>query len=181
MEQGSDNVKTALEAVNLNTSAFESEDVQLDRMVARSQSAVGRMQAIQAGNEIVSQNVQQLRDLMATQINMQCNYITQQGDRKAVSPPDDSESSIADRYAFYHAHSLGLTAADEVELRGQARLTTDARLTDTKKQMLMLRASGLNRSEIARTIGISRQAVSKSLASTPSSFQLGGAPEHPVR
>ncbi|MCX4065130.1 LuxR family transcriptional regulator [Pseudomonas sp. S1Bt30] len=97
------------------------------------------------------------------------------------SPPDDSEGSIADRYAFYHAHSLGLTAADEVELRGQARLMTDARLTDTKKQMLMLRASGLNQSEIARTIGISRQAVSKALASIPSSFQLGGAPEHPVR
>ncbi|MCF5652097.1 P-type conjugative transfer protein TrbJ [Pseudomonas syringae] len=87
-EQGSDNIKTALEAANLNTSTFESEDVQLDRMVARSQSAVGRMQAIQAGNEIASQNVQQLqklRDLMATQINMQGNYIAQQGDRKAAS------------------------------------------------------------------------------------------------
>lgn len=87
-EQGSNNVKTALEAVNLNTSKFESEDIQLDRMVARSQSAVGRMQAIQAGNEIASQNVQQLqklRDLMATQINMQGNYMAQQGDRKAAS------------------------------------------------------------------------------------------------
>lgn len=87
-EQGSDNVKMALEAANLNTSTFESEDVQLDRMVARSQSAVGRMQAIQAGNEIASQNVQQLqklRDLTATQINMLGNYIAQQGDRKAVS------------------------------------------------------------------------------------------------
>ncbi|NVL45584.1 P-type conjugative transfer protein TrbJ, partial [Pseudomonas syringae pv. actinidiae] len=87
-EQGSNNVKTALEAANLNTSKFESEDIQLDRMVARSQSAVGRMQAIQAGNEIASQNVQQLqklRDLMATQINMQGNYMAQQGDRKAAS------------------------------------------------------------------------------------------------
>ncbi|PRW75221.1 P-type conjugative transfer protein TrbJ [Pseudomonas fluorescens] len=87
-EQGSDNVKTALEAANLNTSKFESEDAQLARMVARSQSGVGRMQAIQAGNEIASQNVQQLqklRDLMATQINMQGNYMAQQGDRKAVS------------------------------------------------------------------------------------------------
>ncbi|UAY93238.1 P-type conjugative transfer protein TrbJ [Pectobacterium polaris] len=87
-EQGSDNIKTALEAANLNTSTLESEDVQLDRMVARSQSAVGRMQAIQAGNEIASQNVQQLqklRDLTATQINMQGNYIAQQGDRKTAS------------------------------------------------------------------------------------------------
>ncbi|WP_311055129.1 P-type conjugative transfer protein TrbJ [Pseudomonas aeruginosa] len=87
-EQGRDNVRTALEAASLNTSTFESEDAQLDRMVARSQSAVGRMQAIQAGNEIASQNVQQLqklRDLLATQINMQGNFMAQQGDRKAAS------------------------------------------------------------------------------------------------
>ena len=87
-QQGRDNVKTAMEAANLNTSTFEPEDAQLARMVARSQSAVGRMQAIQAGNEIASQSVQQLqklRDLMATQINMQGNYMAQQGDRQAVS------------------------------------------------------------------------------------------------
>ena len=87
-EQGRDNLKTAMEAANLNTGAFESEDAQLARMVSRSQSAVGRMQAIQAGNEIASQNVQQLqklRDLVATQINMQGNYMAQQGDRKAAS------------------------------------------------------------------------------------------------
>jgi P-type conjugative transfer protein TrbJ len=87
-KQGRDNVKTALEAADLNTSTFESEDTRLDRMVARSQSATGRMQAIQAGNEIASQNVQQLqklRDLLATQINMQGNYMAQQGDRKAMS------------------------------------------------------------------------------------------------
>lgn len=87
-QQGRDNVKTAMEATNLNTSTFESENAQLDRMVARSQSAIGRMQAIQAGNEIASQNVQQLqklRDLLSTQINMQGNYMAQQGDRKAAS------------------------------------------------------------------------------------------------
>ncbi|MFA1030091.1 TrbJ protein [Pseudomonas syringae pv. helianthi] len=87
-EQNRDSVKAALEAANLNTSTFESEDTQLDHMVARSQSAVGRMQAIQAGNEIASQNVQQLqklRDLLATQINMQGNYMAEQGDRKAAS------------------------------------------------------------------------------------------------
>jgi P-type conjugative transfer protein TrbJ len=87
-KQGRDNVRTALEAADLNTSTFESEDNKLDTMVARSQSATGRMQAIQAGNEIASQNVQQLqklRDLLATQINMQGNYMAQQGDRKAMS------------------------------------------------------------------------------------------------
>ncbi|EED7330743.1 P-type conjugative transfer protein TrbJ [Salmonella enterica subsp. enterica serovar Newport] len=87
-EQGRDNVKAAMEAANLNTGTFESEDAQLVRMVSRSQSAAGRMQAIQAGNEIASQNVQQLqklRDLVATQINMQGNYMAQQGDRRAAS------------------------------------------------------------------------------------------------
>lgn len=87
-EQGRDNVKAAMEAANLNTGTFESEDAQLARMVSRSQSAAGRMQAIQAGNEIASQNVQQLqklRDLVATQINMQGNYMAQQGDRTAAS------------------------------------------------------------------------------------------------
>ncbi|KAF4559320.1 P-type conjugative transfer protein TrbJ [Pseudomonas sp. CES] len=87
-EQGRDNVKAALEAANLNTSTFESEGEQLDRLMTRSQSAVGRMQALQAGNEIASQNVQQLqklRDLVATQINMQGNYLAQQGDRTAAS------------------------------------------------------------------------------------------------
>lgn len=87
-EQGRDNVKAALEAANLNTSTFETEGEQLDRIITRSQSAVGRMQALQAGNEIASQNVQQLqklRDLVATQINMQGNYLAQQGDRAAAS------------------------------------------------------------------------------------------------
>lgn len=87
-EQGRDNVKAALEAANLNTSTFETEGEQLDRIMTRSQSAVGRMQALQAGNEIASQNVQQLqklRDLVATQINMQGNYLAQQGDRAAAS------------------------------------------------------------------------------------------------
>lgn len=87
-EQGRDNVKSALEAANLNTSSFESEDTKLASMVARSQSAVGRMQAIQAGNEIASQNVQQLqklRDLLATQINMQGNYVALEGDRKDIT------------------------------------------------------------------------------------------------
>jgi P-type conjugative transfer protein TrbJ len=84
-QQGRDNVKSAMEAANMNTSTFESEDAQLDRMVARSQSAAGRMQAIQAGNEIASQNVQQLqklRDLVATQINLQGNYMAQEQNRR---------------------------------------------------------------------------------------------------
>jgi len=83
-EQSRDNLKSAMKAANINTSTFYSEDAQLAKIMARSQSAAGRMQAIQAGNEIAAQNVQQLqklRDLIATQINMQANYMAQQQDR----------------------------------------------------------------------------------------------------
>lgn len=86
-DQSRDNVRSALSAANLNTQSFASEDQQLSEMVNRSQSSVGRMQAIQAGNEIAAQNVQQLqklRDLLATQINLQGNYMAQQQDRMAL-------------------------------------------------------------------------------------------------
>ncbi|MFZ2316061.1 MAG: P-type conjugative transfer protein TrbJ [Gammaproteobacteria bacterium] len=86
-EQGRDNVKLAMKAADLNISTFDNEDIQLSRMVSRSHTAQGRMQAIQAGNEISAQNVQQLqklRDLIATQINMQGNYIAQIQDRTTL-------------------------------------------------------------------------------------------------
>lgn len=82
------NVQTAMEAANMNTSMFSDENDQLSQMVARSQSAVGRQQAIQAGNEIAASNVQQLqklRDLLATQMQMQGNYMAQQADRQSVN------------------------------------------------------------------------------------------------
>lgn len=86
-EQGRDNARTAMHAAGLNVSTFADENAMLDQIVARSQSATGRMQAIQAGNEIAAQNVQQLqrlRDLMATQITLQGNYMAQLQERQAV-------------------------------------------------------------------------------------------------
>ena len=86
-DNGRANVKTAMEAANMNTSTFADEDAQLSKMVARSQSAVGRQQAIQAGNEIAASNVQQLqklRDLVATQMHMQGNYIAQEQERTSL-------------------------------------------------------------------------------------------------
>ena len=83
-----DNARTALQAAGINTSTFDDEDTKLEQLVNRSQSSVGRMQAIQAGNEIAASNVQQLqklRDLVATQINLQGNYIAQENERQSVS------------------------------------------------------------------------------------------------
>ncbi|HEP9366858.1 TPA: hypothetical protein VDV55_000577 [Pseudomonas aeruginosa] len=110
--------------------------------------------------------------------NLELARLTEQSAQRTLSPRHDTPA--AEIFAFHITHSNGLTAADEGALREQARLMIDARLTDAKKQMLILRASGLNQSEIARRMGISRQAVSKALGSIPSSFQFADAPEHPV-
>lgn len=86
-EEGSDNARTALKAVGTNVGTFESEDTTLSRLIKRSAGAAGQMQAIQAGNEINAQNVQQLqklRDLIGTQITMQSNYLAQENERKAA-------------------------------------------------------------------------------------------------
>ncbi|EEQ2490315.1 P-type conjugative transfer protein TrbJ [Escherichia coli] len=86
-QQGADNARNAMKAVGVNVGTFESEDRTLTRLVSRSSGAVGQMQAIQAGNEINAQNVQQLqklRDLVATQITMQSNYLAQDNERKAA-------------------------------------------------------------------------------------------------
>ncbi|MDE1475877.1 P-type conjugative transfer protein TrbJ [Xenorhabdus bovienii] len=85
--EGLDNARTAMQAAKINTSTFAAEDAQLDKIVTRSQQASGRLQAIQAGNEIAASNVQQLqklRDLMTTQIYMQGNYMAQMQERAAV-------------------------------------------------------------------------------------------------
>lgn len=86
--QGFDNAKTSMQAAGMNISTFETEDAHLEQLVNRSQSSVGRMQAIQAGNEIAASNVQQLqklRDLVATQITLQGNYIAQETERQATN------------------------------------------------------------------------------------------------
>jgi len=85
--EGLDNARTAMQAAGMNVSTFADEDSMLSNLVSRSQSAVGRQQAIQAGNEISAQNVQQLqklRDLLATQITMQGNYMAQETERQSI-------------------------------------------------------------------------------------------------
>jgi len=85
-QEGMDNARTAMEAAGANTSTFKNEDAALSNLVNQSQTAEGRMQAIQAGNQIAAQNVQQiqkLRDLVATQITMQSNYVAQQQERQS--------------------------------------------------------------------------------------------------
>lgn len=103
-------------------------------------------------------------DLELTRLGRQC--------AKRSSPQAASGDPLVDSY-FYH-YFLGQTVqpADKSELRHQARLMADSKLSDRKKQMLMLQCSGFNQAEIARRLGIGRQAVSKALASIPEIFHL---------
>ena len=91
---------------------------------------------------------------------------------KPATPQVKSGDQLVDGYFFHYVMRQTLQPADKAELRNQARLMVDSKLSDRKKQILMLQWSGLNQSEIARRLGIERQAVSKALASIPAMFHL---------
>lgn len=103
-------------------------------------------------------------DLELTRLSQQC--------ARPATPQVMSGDQLVDSYIFHYVAGQTLQPADKVELRNQARLMADSKLSDRKKQMLMLQWSGLNQSEIARKLGIERQAVSKALASIPPMFFL---------
>lgn len=84
---------------------------------------------------------------------------------------------LVDKYFFYFMLDKTLQPADKAELRNLARQMVDSKLSDRKKQMLTLRKDGFNQSEIAGRLSanqkaLSRQAVSKALASVPEKFCL---------
>ena len=103
-------------------------------------------------------------DTELTRLSQQC--------AKPATPQANSGDQLVDGYIFHFVVGSTLQPADKAELRNQARLMVDAKLTDRKKQILMLQWSGFNQSEIARKLGVERQAVSKSLASIPNMFHL---------
>lgn len=77
-----------------------------------------------------------------------------------------------DLYIFNYVARQALQPADENELRQQARKMVEVKLSDRKKRIVMMLASGHNQSDIAKKLGISRQAVSKALSSIPAEFRL---------
>ncbi|MBX4336617.1 P-type conjugative transfer protein TrbJ, partial [Bartonella raoultii] len=90
-ETGFSNSRVAIEAAGINTSSFENEDKMMQKLVDRSASAEGRMQAIQAGNEIAAQQVKQLqllRDLVANNTTLQANYTANEVERRAKNEAD---------------------------------------------------------------------------------------------
>ena len=87
----------------------------------------------------------------------------------------DSGDRAVDHYIQGHVAQRSLQAVDKAELRNQARQMAAKRLTDRKKAIIMMTASGQNQSQVARVLGISRQAVSKALAAIPEDFRLEAA------
>nr|WP_245256460.1 P-type conjugative transfer protein TrbJ [Bartonella washoeensis] len=90
-ETGLSNSRVAIEAAGINTSSFDDEDKLMQKLVNRSASAEGRMQAIQAGNEIAAQQVKQLqllRDLVANNTTLQANYTANEVERRAKNEAD---------------------------------------------------------------------------------------------
>lgn len=108
------------------------------------------------------------------QFNLELDRLNRQCAKRAT-PQVASGDPLVDRYFYHLMLSQTVQSADKGELRNQARLMVDSKLSDRKKQILILQWDGLNQSEIARKLGIERQAVSKalkSLASTPRILQL---------
>ena len=81
-----DTLRGSLAAVRLHADDFADEQRRIQTLTALSDSAEGRMQAIQAGNMLAAEQIQQLaklRQLMMAQINAQNVYMANQTNRDA--------------------------------------------------------------------------------------------------
>lgn len=89
-----DTLRGTLNAVRLHAEDFASEQARIDSLTALSDSAVGRMQAVQTGNMIAAEQVQQLvklRQLVMAQVNAQNVYMASQANREAQRAATQSE------------------------------------------------------------------------------------------
>ena len=76
-----------------------------------------------------------------------------------------------DRFYYRYVIAYDLRGGDVTELRQHARRLVDAKLTDRKKQILVLERELLNQSEVAKQLGIERQSVSKALGMISKQFR----------
>ncbi|MCP3324493.1 LuxR family transcriptional regulator [Aeromonas hydrophila] len=112
-----------------------------------------------------------------TQFNIELTRLTHQCANRS-RPNALSGDELIDQYFLQLILRLTLQPADEEKLRHLARRMVDSKLSDTKKKMLVLRQFRFNQTEIGQRIlnakkqPITRQAVSKALASVRKEFQL---------
>lgn len=89
-----DTLRGTLDAVRLHGEGFAAEQARIESLTALSDSAVGRMQAVQTGNMIAAEQVQQLvklRQLVMAQVNAQNVYMAGQTNREAQRAATQSE------------------------------------------------------------------------------------------
>jgi len=82
-----DTIASAMAAVGLQAEQFGDEEATMMMLQEMSSSSVGRMQAIQAGNQIAAQQVRQiqkLRQLMMLHLQTQSNYQAWEADKEAM-------------------------------------------------------------------------------------------------
>ncbi|WP_244876860.1 LuxR family transcriptional regulator [Acidocella facilis] len=104
------------------------------------------------------------------QFDMELARLTKQsGNWKKVEA--QSGDPLVDSYIYHFIRKHHLRPGDEAELRDHARRMADGKLSDRKKQMVMLERYGVSQSDAARRLGVERQAVSKALAALPSEFR----------
>jgi P-type conjugative transfer protein TrbJ len=86
-----DTLRGTLNAVRLHAEDFATEQARIDAFTRKSDTAEGRMQAVQAGNMIAAEQVQQLvklRQLMMAQVNAQNVYMATQANQAAQGQAD---------------------------------------------------------------------------------------------
>lgn len=111
------------------------------------------------------------------QFNIELARLTHQCANRS-RPNALSSDELIDKYFLQLMLRLTLQPADEAELRHLARRMVNSKLSDTKKEYLLSKKSGLNQTEIGQRIlnskqqPMTRQAVSKALSTVREEFQL---------
>lgn len=121
------------------------------------------------------------------QFDLELGRINRQCAKRSNPHAAASGDQLVDGYFFHYFSGQILQPADKADLRNLARLMVDSKLSDTRKKILMLQHSGFNQSEIAEQLlgkeqrPLTRQAVSKAVASIPAMFHLKKKKKRPVR
>ncbi len=95
-----------------------------------------------------------------------------------ASPVADSGNVMVDHYVHSLVVSNAYQPSDRQVLRDLARCMVDERLTDQKKEIVVLLSMGFTQSDISKELGITRQTAHKlvaSLKSVSSVFRLDGS------
>lgn len=84
---------------------------------------------------------------------------------KPEFPNSGSGNEIVDRYFFCLVRQNVNVLPDQSEIRNLARSMVDERLTDKKKEIILLLRAGLSQADAGRVLGVKRQTVHKLVAS----------------